>query len=86
MRLCVAKDGQCIENLTLGFTVRVYDVQGAEIWNSIWTGRSLDLQFKKPLPNAHRVVVMAVNAQVVNKLSGNPISTGKPLKLEFVVE
>lgn len=86
LRLCVAKDGQCIENLTLGFTVRVYDAQGAEIWNSIWTGRSLDLQFKKPLPNAHRVVVTAVNAQVVNKLSGNPISTGKPLKLEFVVE
>lgn len=86
LRLCVAKNGQCIENLTLGFTVRVYDAKGTEIWNSIWTGRSLDLQFKKPLPNAHRVVVKAVNAQVVNKLSGNPISTGKPLELEFWVE
>ena len=86
LRLCVAKEGQCIENLTLGFTVRVYDVKGVEVWNSMWTGRSLDLKFKKPVPTAHKVVVEATSAQVVNKLTGNPISTGKPLKLEFVVE
>jgi hypothetical protein len=86
LRLCVAKEGQCIENLTLGFTVRVYDAKGAEVWNSLWTGRTLDLKFKKPVPTAHKVVVEATSAQVVNKLTGNPISTGKPLKLEFVVE
>jgi hypothetical protein len=84
--LCVAKEGQCIENLTLGFTVRVYDANGVEVWNSIWTGRTLDLKFKKPIPTAHKVVVEAISAQVVNKLTGNPISTGKPLKLEFVLE
>ncbi|MFZ9598116.1 MAG: hypothetical protein ACO28T_06940 [Schleiferiaceae bacterium] len=86
LRLCVAKDGQCIENLTLGFTVRVYDAKGTEIWNSIWTGQTLDLKFKKPLPTAHRVVVKAVASQVVNKLTGNPILTGEPLELEFVLE
>lgn len=86
LRLCVAKDGQCIENLTLGFTVRMYDANGVEVWNSIWTGRTLNLKFKKPIPTAHKVVVEATSAQVVNKLTGNPISTGTPLKLEFVVE
>jgi len=86
LRLCVAKEGQCIENLTLGFTVTVYDAQGAEIWNSLWTGRTLDLKFKKALPQAHKVVVEATGDYVVNKLSGNPISTGKPLKLEFIAE
>lgn len=86
LRLCVAKEGQCIENLTLGFTVRMYDANGVEVWNSIWTGRTLDLKFKKPVPTAHKVVVEATSAQVVNKLTGNPISTGTPLKLEFVVE
>jgi hypothetical protein len=38
------------------------------------------------LPTAHRVVVKAVAPQVVNKITGNPILTGEPLKLEFVVE
>jgi hypothetical protein len=86
LRLCVAKEGQCIENLTLGFKVRVYDKAGKEIWNSLWTGRTLDLKFKSPLPEAHKVLVEATSPNVVNKLSGTRIATGKPLKLEFTVE
>ncbi len=86
LRLCVAKEGQCIENLTLGFMVRVYDKSGKEIWNSLWTGRTLDLKFKRPLPEAQKVWVEATSPSVVNKLSGTRINTGKPLKLEFTVE
>ena len=86
LRLCVAKEGQCIENLTLGFMVRVYDKAGKEIWNSLWTGRTLDLKFKGPLPEAHKVWVEATSPNVVNKLSGTRIATGKPLKLEFTLE
>jgi hypothetical protein len=86
LRLCVAKEGQCIENLTLGFMVRVYDKAGKEIWNSLWTGRTLDLKFKSPLPEAHKVLVEATSPNVVNKLSGTRIATGKPLKLEFTLE
>lgn len=83
LRLCVAKEGQCIENLTLGFVVLVYDASGAEIWNSMWTGRTLDLKFQKPLPNAKRIVVEATAPYVVNKSTGNRIATGTPLKLEY---
>lgn len=86
LRLCVAKEGQCIENLTLGFMVRVYDKAGKEIWNSLWTGRTLDLKFKRPLPEAQKVWVEAMSPSVVNKRSGTRIATGKPLKLEFIVE
>lgn len=86
LRLCVAKEGQCIENLTLGFMVRVYDKAGKEIWNSLWTGRTLDITFKKPLPEAQKVLVEATSPSVVNKRSGTRIATGKPLKLEFTVE
>ena len=86
LRLCVAKEGQCIENLTLGFMVRVYDKSGKEIWNSLWTGRTLDLKFKRPLPEAQKVWVEATSPSVVNKLSGTRINTGKPLKLEFTIE
>ena len=86
LRLCVAKEGQCIENLTLGFMVRVYDKSGKEIWNSLWTGRTLDLKFKSPLPEAHKVWVEATSPNVVNKRSGTRIATGKPLKLEFTLE
>jgi hypothetical protein len=66
--------------------VRVYDKAGKEIWNSLWTGRTLDLKFKRPLPEAHKVWVEATSPNVVNKLSGTRIATGKPLKLEFTVE
>jgi hypothetical protein len=66
--------------------VRVYDKSGKEIWNSLWTGRTLDLKFKSPLPEAHKVLVEATSPNVVNKLSGTRIATGKPLKLEFTLE
>ena len=66
--------------------VRVYDKSGKEIWNSLWTGRTLDLKFKRPLPEAQKVWVEATSPSVVNKLSGTRINTGKPLKLEFTVE
>ena len=38
------------------------------------------------LPEAHKVWVEATSPNVVNKLSGTRIATGKPLKLEFTVE
>ena len=85
LSLCIAKGDNCIENLTVGFTVRVYDAAGKEIWNSVWSGRSMDIQFKNPLAKANKVVVEASGDFVVNTLTANRISTRQPLKLTYLL-
>jgi hypothetical protein len=45
LTLCIAKEDQCIDNLTIGFTVRVFDAAGKEIWNSVWSGKTMGIQF-----------------------------------------
>ena len=81
LRLCVAKEGQCIENLTLGFMVRVYDKSGKEIWNSLWTGRTLDLKFKSPLPEAHKVLVEATIGRFTRKIRAVVSTAGYQLDM-----
>ncbi len=85
LSLCIAKQDECITNLTVGFTVRVYNQAGKEIWNSVWSGRTMDIRFKNPLPAAHKVVVEASGDFVVNTTTANRISTGQPLKLTYVL-
>jgi hypothetical protein len=77
----VRNDDQCIQNLTVGFTVRVFDRAGKEIWNSVWTGRTMDIQFSKPLPQAARLEIEASGNFVVNRTTANRISTREPLTL-----
>lgn len=81
LSLCIAKEDQCIQNLTVGFTVRVFDRAGKEIWNSVWTGRTMDIQFSKPLPQAARLEIEASGNFVVNRTTANRISTREPLTL-----
>jgi len=85
LSLCIAKGDECITNLTVGFTVRVYNQAGKEIWNSVWSGRTMDIRFKNPLPAAHKIVVEASGDFVVNTTTANRISTRQPLKLTYVL-
>ncbi|MFM1884432.1 MAG: hypothetical protein RL168_616 [Bacteroidota bacterium] len=83
LSLCIAKENECITNLTVGFTVRVYNQAGKEIWNSVWSGRTMDIRFKNPLPTAAKIVVEASGDFVVNTTTANRISTRQPLKLTY---
>ncbi|MDG1252449.1 MAG: hypothetical protein P8N56_02110 [Schleiferiaceae bacterium] len=85
LSLCIAKGDNCIENLTVGFTIRVYDSAGKEIWNSVWSGRTMDIQFKNPLPKAHKIFVEASGDFVINTTTANRISTRQPLKLTYLL-
>jgi hypothetical protein len=83
---CIGKNGDCIMNLLFGYTVRIYDAEGTEIWNSIWTGRTTDIRFAKPLPSAERIEIKAVAPFVVNTLTTSRIGTIEPLLLVHRLE
>ena len=54
---------------------------GKEIWNSLWTGRNMDLNFERSFPEAKEILIEAGAPFVINKISGTRIRTGHPLKL-----
>ncbi|KRO84056.1 MAG: hypothetical protein ABR87_05820 [Cryomorphaceae bacterium BACL7 MAG-121220-bin83] len=86
LTLCIAKEDQCIDNLTIGFTVRVFDAAGKEIWNSVWSGKTMGIQFSKPLPTAARIDILAAGDFVINRTTANRISTGNPLSLSLLLD
>jgi hypothetical protein len=81
LELCISKNGVCIENLTVGFTIVIFDKMGKEISNSLWTGKNMDLSFKRSFPEAKEILIEAGAPFVVNKISGTRIRTGHSLKL-----
>tara|TARA_B100000780_G_scaffold278827_1_gene253870 strand:- start:4604 stop:5002 length:399 start_codon:yes stop_codon:yes gene_type:complete len=81
INLCISKDSICIENLIVGFTVRLIDFKGVQISNSLWTGKNMEIEFKKAFPEAIEILVEAGAPFVINKITGTRISTGKPLSL-----
>ena len=86
LTLCIAKEDQCIDNLTIGFTVRVFDAAGKEIWNYVWSGKTMEIQFSKPLPTAARIDILAAGDFVINRTTANRISTGNPLSLSLLLD
>ena len=86
LTLCIAKEDQCIDNLTIGFTVRVFDAAGKEIWNSVWSGKTMEIQFSKHLPTAARIDILAAGDFVINRTTANRISTGNPLSLSLLLD
>lgn len=83
--ICVKslKTDNCVENLTTGFQVNIYDAQDKELWNSIWTGRKLDIKFKKNFPDAARVEIKANKNYVINTMTGTRIYQDEPLQLDY---
>ncbi|MDG1710265.1 MAG: hypothetical protein P8H05_03670 [Schleiferiaceae bacterium] len=81
LELCISKNGVCIENLTVGFTIVIFDKMGKEILNSLWTGKNMNLSFKRAYPEAKEILIKAGAPFVINKISGTRIRTGHSLKL-----
>ena len=81
IELCISKNGFCVENLTIGFTIVIFDKTGKEIWNSLWTGKDMELKFERSFPEAEEILIEAGASFVINKTTGTRIGTGQPLKL-----
>jgi len=76
---------RCIENLTTGFQVSIFDSGDKELWTSLWTGRSLDFKFKKSFPEATYIIIKANKNYVVNSMTGTRIYQDEPLELKYIL-
>jgi len=86
LELCIQKNGICIENLTIGFTVIILDNAGKEIWSSLWTGKNMKIKFEKSFLEAEKIIVEAGAPFVINNLTGTRIKTGNRLKIEKLLK
>ena len=82
LELCIQKNGICIENLTIGFTIIILDSTGKEICSSLWTGKNMRIKFEKSFLEAEKIIVEAGAPFVINNLTGTRIKTGNRLKIE----
>tara|TARA_Y100000385_G_scaffold46753_1_gene43411 strand:+ start:43401 stop:43781 length:381 start_codon:yes stop_codon:yes gene_type:complete len=86
LELCIQKNDICIENLTIGFSIIIFDNAGKEIWSSLWTGKNMRIKFEKDFPGAGKILVKAGAPFVINNLTGTRINTGVPLKIEKLLK
>jgi len=86
LELCIQKNGMCIDNLTIGFTIIILDSAGKEIWSSLWTGKNMRIKFEKNFLGAEKVIVEAGAPFVINNLTGTRIKTGKRLRIEKLLK
>ena len=84
IEFCVfdAKRELCTEGLMTAYEVRIYDESDIEIWNSLWTGKTYDLKFKKKFPEAEGLEIIAKNNFVVNHRTGTRIYQDNPMYLK----
>lgn len=86
LELCIQKNGFCIENLTIGFSIIILDNASKEIWSSLWTGKNMRIKFEKSFLEAEKIIVEAGAPFVINNLTGTRIKTGKRLRIEKLLK
>ncbi len=88
LEICIfdSKRELCIENLMTRYEVAIYDAANKQIWNSLWTGKDMDMKFSKALPDAHYIIIKAMKPFVINKLTGTRIHMDKPMELKYMVK
>ncbi len=88
VEICIfnRRDNLCVENLFTAFEIRVYDKSGKEVWNGLWMGRDKKIKFKKPLPNAFKIIVTAKKPFAINAITGTKIYQDKPMQVETIVK
>ncbi len=88
LEICIydTKRELCVENLMTAYEVRIYNAANEEIWNSLWTGKDMDMAFSKEFPEATYVVIKAIKPFVINKLTGTRIHMDKPMELKYTLK
>lgn len=88
LEICIydSKRELCIENLMTTYELLIYNVQGDEIWNSLWSGKDMEMVFKKEFPSAHHIIIKATKPFVINKLTGTRIYQDKPMELKYTLQ
>lgn len=88
LEICIfdSKREVCISNVMTSYEVRIYNAANKEIWNSLWTGKDMDMVFSKKFPDAHHVVIKALRPFVINILTGTRIYMDEPMELKYTVK
>lgn len=85
---CVADTsrGVCIQNLSTGFELRLYDAEGKLIYEGIASGRRRGVQLPKAYPNAYEVEIVAFKPWVINKSTAGKIHQAEKIRVKYKVK
>ena len=88
LEICIfdSKRELCVENLMTRYEVRIYNAANEEIWNSLWSGKDMNMTFSKELPDASYIIIKAMKPFVINKLTGTRIHMDEPMQLKHMVK
>lgn len=78
--------GYCVENLTTGVEVEVYNKGNKIVWKGIASGRTTTLRLPRKMPDAHYLIIKAFRPYVVNKLTATHIHQEQKLQLKYNIK
>lgn len=78
--------GYCVENLTTGIEVIVFNRANEELWRGIGSGRVKKLKLSGAMPEAHYLTIRAFKPHVVNRSTGNLIHQKKPIEIKYFIK
>lgn len=78
--------GFCVENLTTGVEVEVYNRADKIVWKGIASGRTVTLKLPRKMPDADYLVITAFKPFVVNKLTATRIHQKDRLQLKYKIK
>lgn len=85
---CIADTSRdvCIQNLSTGFELKLYDAQGNLIYEGFASGRRRGVQLPKAFPNAVEVELTAFKPWVINKSTATKIHQAKAIRVKYRVK
>ena len=85
---CVADTSRevCIQNLSTGFELKLYDAQGKLIYEGIASGRRRGVKLPKAYPQAYEVEITAFKPWVINQSTASRIHQDKAIRVKYRVK
>lgn len=82
---CVADTsrGVCIQNLSTGFELKLYDAQGQMIYEGFASGRRRGVKLPQAFPKAYEVEIIAFKPFVVNKSTASRIYQDERIRVKY---
>ena len=82
---CVADTsrGVCIQNLSTGFELKLYDAQGQMIYEGFASGRRRGVKLPQAFPKAYEVEIIAFQPFVVNKSTASRIYQDERIRVKY---
>jgi len=87
MKICISDTtGECIQNLSSGFVVRIFDENDKQLWAGKSAGREEMLKFPSAMPEASYLVLTAFKPYVLNRATGTRIHQDEPIELKYFLD